>query len=68
VVPEVFSTADLPESFQALPADTALLRAVRASGLTLDRCEHGRRDCPGCTVAAARQLVAAAAGELQPAG
>lgn len=56
----MFSTADLPESFRADFTDADTLRAVRSSGLRLDlnRCQHGRTDCPGCLLVAARELVA----------
>jgi hypothetical protein len=58
----VFTTADLPATFRADFTDAATLRAVRASGLRLDlvRCEHGRTDCPGCLIEAARRLVESA--------
>lgn len=63
----MFSTRDLPATFRADAAvRVELLRAVRESGLRLDlnRCEHGRYDCPTCVVEAAKRLVeAAAAGE-----
>ena len=57
----MFSTRDLPASFRAdFTTDADTLRAVRRSGLHLDRvrCEHGRTDCPACLIEAARQLVA----------
>lgn len=56
----MFSTADLPETLRPADTDPDLLRAVRASGLRLDRCEHGRVDCPDCTILAAQALVGVA--------
>lgn len=54
------TTADLPANFRADFTDPTTLRAVRASRLRLDveRCRHGRTDCPSCLVEAARQLLA----------
>lgn len=56
----MMTTRDLPESFRADFTDADTLRAVRRSGLRFDleRCQHGRTDCPGCLIEAARQLVA----------
>lgn len=56
----MFSTRDLPADMRADFTDAETLRAVRRSGLRLDleRCQHGRTNCPGCLVEAARQLVA----------
>lgn len=58
----MFTTRDLPAAMRADAVDVAILRAVRDSGLRLDRtrCEHGRYDCSTCVVDAARRLVAAA--------
>lgn len=55
----LLTTADLPANFRADFTDAATLRAVRASRLRLDleRCQHGRTDCPSCLLDAARQLV-----------
>jgi hypothetical protein len=59
-VPKLMTTADLPATFRADFTNPIALRAVRASKLRLDleRCEHGRTDCPSCVIEAARQLVA----------
>lgn len=57
----LMTTEDLPANFRADFTDPATLRAVRASRLRLDRCQHGRVDCPACVLSAARRLVEEAA-------
>lgn len=58
MLPKTLSTADLPQSFQADPVDSAIRAAARRAGLTIVGCPtHGRDDCDECLTRAVRELV-----------